>query len=360
MRAARSRMQYTLAALFLACALPAQPAPRSTGEDLPNPLLVPGAPWHFDGFSVTAPVDADWASFSKDARSAELGKKYDEHRTAAAIVVSNRYDDAVVREEDLLRIVQREQSRPPDPRAMKLTSHTQESITPKGVLCGHAATRFEDRRAQYAAPGTLVVRSLTCARPDRPEILVSLRFAERFDSLTGEPALTETAERFLGGLRFLSPAGAAIAEARDAIGANRAEEAVRLLQPMADDGDMEAALFLGNIFLYGSGVAQDAASARRYLEIAAREGRVDALYNLGALYDKGIGVPRDAQQAIRWFSLAADQRDGQAQLNLALFYLRGDGVARDLREAELWLRRAAGNGSKRAQGILASGKYREQ
>jgi hypothetical protein len=63
---------------------------------------------------------------------------------------------------------------------------------------------------------------------------------------------------------------------------------------------------------------------------------------------------------MRWFGLAADQRDPQAQLNLALFYLRGDGVEKDINLAEQWLRRAAGNGSRRAQGILATGRYKQQ
>jgi TPR repeat protein len=77
------------------------------------------------------------------------------------------------------------------------------------------------------------------------------------------------------------------------------------------------------------------------------------------MYDKGLGMPRDVAQAIKWFTLAADQRDAPAQLNIALFYLNGDGVPKDVAAAEQWLRRAARNGSKRAQGILTQGKYKE-
>lgn len=78
------------------------------------------------------------------------------------------------------------------------------------------------------------------------------------------------------------------------------------------------------------------------------------------MYDKGIGIERDVAQALRWFGLAADQRDNQAQLNIALFYLKGDGVPKDIPLAETWLRRAAGNGSKRAQGILDVGRYKQE
>lgn len=355
-----------LAALAAGAALAAPAlAQRRAAEPLPNPILAPGAPWAFDGFLVNAPADQGWASFSKDSKSAELGKKYGEARSAAAVVEGRAFADSVLRAEDLLEITRREQSALPDPGAMALLDYAQAALTPKGVLCVRSAARFEDRRGQYAQPGVLVVRGLSCARPDRPEIVVSLRFAERFAGPRegheeGEPQLAALADAFLGSLRFVPPGGALVEQARNAVGNERGADAVSLLKPAADEGDAEAALFLGNIYLYGSGVPADFAAARRYLEVAAREGRVDALYNLGSIYDKAIGVPRDPQQAMRWFGLAADQRDPQAQLNLALFYLRGDGVDKDIGLAEQWLRRAAGNGNKRAQGILASGRYKQE
>jgi len=349
-----------LAALAATAALAAPAlAQQRAAEPLANPILAPGAAWAFDGFLVNAPADEGWASFSKDFRSAELGKKYDPVRSAAAVVDARAFADSVLRTEDLLELTRREQSALPDPGAMALLDYTQEALTPKGALCVRSAARFEDRRPQYAQAGVLIVRGLSCARPDRPEIVVSLRFAERFAGVDGEPQLTPLADAFLGSLRFVPPGGALVAQARNAVGNKRGADAVNLLKPAADEGDAEAALFLGNIYLYGSGVPEDLGAARKYLEVAAREGRVDALYNLGAIYDKAIGVPRDTQQAMRWFGLAADQRDPQAQLNLALFYLRGDGVEKDIALAEQWLRRAAGNGSKRAQGILASGRYKQ-
>jgi hypothetical protein len=359
-RVSRPMKASILAALAATAALAAPVIAQRTAEPLANPVLTPGAPWAFDGFVVNAPADEGWASFSKDFKSAELGNKYGEARSAAAVVDARAFADSVLRAEDLLELTRREQSALPDLGAMALLEYAQEAFTPKGVLCVRSAARFEDRRAQYAQHGVLAVRGLNCARPDRPEIVVSLRFAERFAGVDGEPQLTPLAESFLGSLRFVPPGGALVAQARDALGNKRGADAVNLLKPAADEGDAEAALFLGNIYLYGSGVPQDFAAARRYLEVAAREGRVDALYNLGSIHDKAIGVPRDPRQAMRWFGLAADQRDPQAQLNLALFYLRGDGVEKDINLAEQWLRRAAGNGSRRAQGILATGRYKQQ
>jgi TPR repeat protein len=344
-----SRIVLLLALLVLAPAAHAQADAVQTEQA--NPILVPGAPWHFDGFVVNVPDDPDWASFSKSATGAELGKKFADGRTSAILVESTRFDDNVVREEDLLRVARRMHSLPPEPQAMQLTSYAQEAVTPKGVLCAHSIARFEDRRAQYAEPGTLVVRALSCIRPDKLETLVSLRFAERFAGAQA-PALTDAAERFLASLRFVAPAGAMISQARSAIANKHAQEALDALQPAADQGDLEAMLFLGSMYLYGTGVDKDPQAALRYYEAAAGYGHRDALFNLGGIYDKAIGVARDPSAAIGWFTRAADQRDPVAQVNLAIFYLKGDGVPQDQPLAEQWLRRAAGNGSARAKNML--------
>ena len=328
-------------------------------EPLPNPIQVPGAPWYFDSFIVDAPREEGWASFSKDAKSAEMGKKYDDGHTASALVEAHKLQEPVTTEEALLAMVKQTSGAGAEP-GTKLIDYTTEIIAPKGLLCARSAARMEDRREQFEQPGTLLVRGLTCVRPDRPEIVVGLRFAERTAAGSSAPAAADVGEQFLRSLRFTSISFDLITQARSAVGQKNGAEAVRLLQPAAEGGDSEAALFLGNILLYGSGIAEDPASARKWLEIAASQGRVDAIYNLGAIYDKGIGVPRDAGEAIKWFTLAADQRDPASQLNLALFYLKGDGVEKSMPTAELWLKRSANNGSKRAQGILASGAYKKQ
>ena len=327
-------------------------------EGKPNPILVPGAPWSFDGFIVDAPQDTDWASFSKNTTSAELGKKFDDGRTAAAVIESRKYPDSITRAEDLLALMKQEQATPDDPKAMKLIDYAGEVITPKGLLCGRSVARFEDNRGKPTEPGMLFVRGLTCTRPDRPDVVVSLRFAER--TAAGQNLqLADLGEKFLTSLRFTPTAANVVADARAAVGAKRGDDALKLLTPAAEAGDAEAAAFLGNLYLYGTGVREDLAAARKWLEVAARGGQVEALYNLGAIYDKALGVPRDPKEAIKWFTLAADQRDPTAQLNLAIFYFRGDGVEKDLVASEAWLRRSAGNGNKRAQGMLASGQFKQ-
>lgn len=358
----RSRFAGTAHRIFPALALITATSlaqAKSDAEPLPNPILAPGAPWAFDGFVVNAPSGEDWASFTKTMRDAELGRKFDDGRSAAIVIASKRSANSIDNEKALLEIVQRSEAAPPEPKHMTSTAFRAEPYSPKGALCAKSQARFEDRRPQYDAPGTLAIQSLTCVRPDRPDIVVTLRFAERFAG-SGEPALDDLAGQFLAGLRFIAAAADAIAQARNAVGSKQGDQAVTLLKPAAEAGDSEAALFLGNIYLYGTGVDEDLAAARKYLELAARDGRRDALYNLGAIYDKGIGVTRDPAQALMWFTRAADQRDEQAQLNLALFYMRGDGVEKNVETTEEWLRRAAGNGNKRAAGMLTSGSFKRQ
>jgi TPR repeat protein len=347
-----ARMPFCAVTLLATTALAAGAETEAPQPGQANPVLVPGATWHFEAFVVDAPDGEDWASFSKTANGAELGKKFEDGRTAAAVVESTEFDQSVLRADDLLRLARRLHAAPPEPAAMKLATYTQEATTPKGVLCARSSARFEDRRPQYSAPGTLVVGALSCIRPDKPEMLVSLRFAERFAGIDAAPVLSEQAERFLSSLRFIAPGGAMISQARGAIASKRPQDALSLLQPAAEQGDLAALMFLGNLYLYGTGVDKDEQAARRYFEEAARSGHRDALFNLGAMYDKAIGVPRDTNQAMQWFTRAADQRDPLAQLNLGIFYLRGDGVPKDQAMAEQWLLRAAGNGSTRAQGML--------
>jgi TPR repeat protein len=186
-----------------------------------------------------------------------------------------------------------------------------------------------------------------------------VKYVQRTAAADGSAELSKVASAFLDSLRFAASDPSSLRQARVAAG-QTPEETIQLLAPEAEHGDGEAAALLGEMYLYGRGVARDYQAARKWLEAAAKDGRADALYNLGAIYDKALGVDRDARRAMEWFTLAADQRDADAQLNLALFYIRGDGVPKDIAAAEQWLQRSANNGNSRAQRILSEGKYKQQ
>jgi len=332
-------------------------APETPDPGEPNPISIPGQPWAFDGFTITVPTDPGWYSTAKDGHYADLSKDYASAK-AALVVETRKLEADVAGEQALLKLLQSEHAAIPD-SGMKLLTYDAQAFAPKGALCARFSVDFEDARGNASMPAVLAVRGVGCVRPDAPRVVVTLRYAQRREVAEMLPELRQVGESFLESLRFLSSSSQQIYQARVAVRGDHPEQALELLRPLAEQGDVEAALFLGNIYLYGRGAEPDYTLARQWLEHAARAGRSEALYNLGAMYDKGIGTARDVNEAIRLFTLAADQRDAQAQLNLALLYLNGDGVKKDVPQAEAWLQRAAGNGNKRAEGILSVGKYRQ-
>jgi hypothetical protein len=106
---------------------------------------------------------------------------------------------------------------------------------------------------------------------------------------------------------------------------------------------------------YDSGLYDD---ALRIWQPLAKQGYVNAQLNLGVMYDNGMGVPEDPLAAVNWYRAAALQRSKGAQYNLGQMYATGRGVHRDLAEAASWYRRAAEQGLAIAQyelGLLYSG-----
>jgi len=58
---------------------------------------------------------------------------------------------------------------------------------------------------------------------------------------------------------------------------------------------------------------RDYTSALRLIRPLAEQGDANAQYNLGVFYDNGLGVPQDKVRAYMWFNLSAAQgREGAA------------------------------------------------
>ena len=135
---------------------------------------------------------------------------------------------------------------------------------------------------------------------------------------------------------------------------HRVAAAVQRLRRAADQGDTEAQLTLGFLYMEGEGVPQDEAEAIRWFRIAANQGDATAQFNLGVMYHNGEGVPQDATEAVRWYRQAAEQGDAGAQNNLGVMYVNGEGVPQNATEAVQWYRRAAEQGNANAQLNLGS------
>jgi TPR repeat protein len=142
---------------------------------------------------------------------------------------------------------------------------------------------------------------------------------------------------------FAAPAAAGTFEdAVDAHARGDYAKALRLIRPLANDGDAAAQFTLGLMYVTGHGVQQDDAAAALWFRKAAEQGLAQS--NLGVLYRDGRGVTRDFTEASMWFRKAADQGDAVGEYLLGYQYANGIGVALDYSEAMIWFRKAAEQG----------------
>ncbi|MBP9773291.1 MAG: sel1 repeat family protein [Candidatus Peribacteraceae bacterium] len=113
---------------------------------------------------------------------------------------------------------------------------------------------------------------------------------------------------------------------------------------VADQGNVQAMLSLGVVYVKGLGVEKNLEKAVEWFAKAALTGNVNGQYNLGLAYAKGNGVTKDLAKAAHYFRLAAEQNDSGAQYNLGVMYAVGEGLQKDPIQAYAWLDIAARNG----------------
>ncbi len=130
-------------------------------------------------------------------------------------------------------------------------------------------------------------------------------------------------------------------------------EALRIWQPIADDGNKFAQFSLGSLYFEGAGVEKSYTESARWFQLAAEQGYAPAQFNLGNAYKHGNGVEQDDPKAAEWWRKAAEQDFAPAQFNLGTQYYFGRGVPKDEETAISWYRRAAENGHAQAQRLFS-------
>ena len=160
--------------------------------------------------------------------------------------------------------------------------------------------------------------------------------------------------------------------------------ALRLLRPLADDGNASRSLISAICISMGwvsartvpkglSGIAsqRDRATSKhssssapymamarvsrrttrkpaKWYRLAAGQGHVIAQYFLGRLYER----VKNYAEAAKWYRYSADKGSVDAQVSLGGMYDFGRGVPQNNAEAAKWYRRAAGQGDALAQFLL--------
>ncbi|KAL5249401.1 hypothetical protein ACHWQZ_G018301 [Mnemiopsis leidyi] len=138
------------------------------------------------------------------------------------------------------------------------------------------------------------------------------------------------------------------------------EDLVQYYQFLADKGDLQAQLGLGQLYLQGGrGIEKNIKLAQNYFSAAAKSGNTNAYgfmgkismqlkeydvalkyyklatkdpmgqWGMGTLYYNGWGVDQDYSQALTYFTLASQQGHTEAELQLGLMHLSGVGVKKD-------------------------------
>jgi TPR repeat protein len=113
--------------------------------------------------------------------------------------------------------------------------------------------------------------------------------------------------------------------------------ALKEVQPLAEQGNPDAQVFLGKMYLKGQGVAKDPDQANKWFRQAAMQGNAESQFFLGAWY---LLPHRDVKEGLRWMRLSAEQGNQDAQLLLGKAYLGGE-LPREPVQADMWLRLAA-------------------
>jgi uncharacterized protein len=92
----------------------------------------------------------------------------------------------------------------------------------------------------------------------------------------------------------------------------------------------------------------DYATALRLIGPIAEEGNAAAQFNLGVMHQFSYGVPQDNEAAVSWYRKAAEQGLAEAQYNLGVMYANGEGVPQDYAAAHMWFNLAAASRNRNA------------
>jgi uncharacterized protein len=112
----------------------------------------------------------------------------------------------------------------------------------------------------------------------------------------------------------------------------------------AYQGAAEAQTCLGELHLWGWGVATDHRKAWVFFQQAAQSGNARAMHRTGSMYEQGIYVNRDYKKALSWHLRAAHLGYAAAQSDTGIFYEDGLAEEQNIDAALFWYEKAAAAG----------------
>lgn len=131
------------------------------------------------------------------------------------------------------------------------------------------------------------------------------------------------------------------------------ESALKILKPLAEEGDSQAQITMGLMYDYGHGVEKDPAESIKWYRMAAEQGVPLVQHDIGVKYFQGQGVKQNYLEAAKWWELSASAGIADSQFNLGLMHYRGIGIPKDYVKAAKLFDAAAEQGHGNAQYSLA-------
>jgi TPR repeat protein len=151
-------------------------------------------------------------------------------------------------------------------------------------------------------------------------------------------------------------AGADLASAKRDYQEKNYDAALKKSTPLAQEGNADAQVLLGRMYMMGQGVNQDRDRAMKWFKAAAVQGNADAEFLLGSMY---LLPQQDVSEGMKWLRLSADQGMQDAQYLLGKTYLQGiKDAPQDLVQAAMWLLLAAKGNTEFYQNELRSAEGR--
>ncbi|HZQ41429.1 MAG TPA: tetratricopeptide repeat protein, partial [Rhizomicrobium sp.] len=125
-------------------------------------------------------------------------------------------------------------------------------------------------------------------------------------------------------------------------------------KPLAEQGDANAELAMGQLLMQNCTGLQDKPAAVEWLNKAATAGNIPARNLLGLAYMTGHGVPLDDNKAFALFSQTAAAGNAVGEMELGYLYTAGRGVPQDKYQGLQWTVKAAEQGNATALGNIAN------
>ena len=137
-------------------------------------------------------------------------------------------------------------------------------------------------------------------------------------------------------------ADAKYAEGKRAFKADKYDQAMQILKPLAESGHGASQYYVGRMHEKGLGVPKDETKALGWYKPAAEAGNSRAQYKVGAAYAHGVGgLEKNETEAGKWFMKAAEQGSRKAAKAVAKGYKKGIyGLPKDKKKAKFWLKKA--------------------